>query len=89
MIAVARDRHVIGNGEYVAGVDPACVRFPPFVEEVLRSSAEPDRLCVLRTLHLPGVAVTHPVIGILDLITVVDMLVEHAIFVAQTVSGYR
>ena len=59
------------------------------VDIVFRSAAELDHLHVLRAFDLPWVAIAHPVVRVLDLIAVIDMLLEHSVFVAQPIAGHR
>ena len=88
-VAIAADRHIVGNGVDILGVDPAHMLAAVIVDHVLGAAMELDHLRELGALHLPGVAVAQPVIRVFDLLTVLDVLVEHAVFVAQAVAEHR
>ncbi len=88
-IAVAGDRHVVGNGEHVGGVDPARARDAGGVAEMLDAPAKVHAAGELGTLDFPRVAGAQPVVGLLLLITVLDALAEHAVFVANAITHDR
>ena len=80
--AVARDDHVVGLGLDLLGLVPdgalLGVMFDP--------AAELDRIGHLPARELPRVAQLEPVVGLLDLIAVVDRLGEHAVVVADAIA---
>ena len=84
-VAVADDRQVVGNALDVFGGDP-----PPLLAagdvETFDMAAEVDELRILRTLHLPRIAVLEPAVGLFDLGAVDDLLAEDAVVVPETVA---
>ncbi len=70
-------------------VEPAVALRAVFVAPYLAATAEAHPLGVLGALHLPRVAVSKPVIGLLDLAAVLDILPEHAVFIADAVPHHR
>ena len=50
---------------------------------------ELDGIEHFRSRELPGIAVTQPVIRVLDLLAVLDLLVEHSVLVTDTVTVAR
>ncbi len=88
-VLVAGDRYIVGNGQHVLGVEPAHPGNTLFIGEVLGVTAEIDDLGVLQPFEFPGIAVAKPVIGLFHLVAVLDVLAEHAVFVAQPVTEHR
>ena len=56
---------------------------------MFRVTTKLNHLGKLGTFYLPGMAVTQPMVRVFNLVTVLDMLVEHAVFITQTITGYR
>jgi hypothetical protein len=68
------------------GIDPAHHGATAVVLVKIGAATELDALGVLRALQLPGVAVTQPMVRLLDLVAVLDHLAEHPVLVAQPVA---
>ena len=51
-------------------------------------AVEPNRFRVFRSFDFPRIAVSQPVVGRFDLVTVFDFLMEHAVFVANAVTHH-
>ena len=54
-----------------------------------RMAEKLHRSGVFRTLDLPGKSFTQPVIRRLDLVTVFDLLIKHAVFIADAITRHR
>src|SRR5215813_120047 len=52
----------------------------------LERAAELDFYCLVRTKHLPGIAAAQPEVRTFALPAVFDRLLEHAIFITQSVA---
>ncbi len=87
-ITIARNRHVTGDGEYVIGLCPAHAVPAVRVPIVIRVAAEADALGVLRHLEFPGVAVAQPAIRVFHLEAIANLLLEHAVLVANAIAGH-
>ena len=56
---------------------------------MLDPAAEANEIGAFRTRELPGIGVTEPIVGQLDLVAVSQLLPEHAVFVANAVADAR
>ena len=74
--AVARDEHVAGFGPHRLGRHPAGPQPSLVVVRRLGVAVEPDDLEVVGSGELPRVAVEGPVVGLLDLIAILEGLLE-------------
>ena len=87
IVAIARDRHVEGNGEHVVSIDPAAARNACAIAILLDAAAEVHALGKLVTADLPGKSIVlEPVVGLLDLTPVDDALPEHAVAITDAVA---
>jgi len=83
---VAGDRVVVGHRHHVVGLDPLVALVAVAVGEFDHAAVELHLVEHFRPREFPGVAVAQPVVGVLDLLAVLDALVEHAVFVADAVA---
>jgi len=56
---------------------------------VLGMAAKRHAAGIFRPLDLPRIAVAQPVVGVLDLVTIFDVLAEHAVFVMNAIAHHR
>ena len=72
-----------------AGV-PVNTEFSVYIGKGFRISAKLDGLCAFRPVKFPGIPEMEPVIGILDLGTILNTLFKHTVFIAESItdSGY-
>ena len=82
--AVAGNHHVIGLGGDLAGVPPQRLAV-----RVFDPAAKVHGVGDLGAGKLPGCAILQPGIGVLGLTAVLDVLREHAIFIADAVAKRR
>ena len=87
--AVAGDQHVAGFAEYCLPRHPAGPQPALIVGHRLGMAVEPDDLPVIGGGELPRVAVEGPVVGVLDLITILEGLLEDPVLVADAVAHGR
>ena len=80
-VAVAGDHHVVGLGDDLGGMAPVHLAV-----DVFDPAAETHRIGDLRAREFPGRAVRQPGVGVLHLAAVLDLLREHAVFVADAVA---
>ena len=83
--AVTDDRHVIGHALDLVGIDPFVVVTSVLMDH-FHAAAEIDRISEVRSGDFPRVAVTEPVVGLLELITVSDLLAEDSVVVSDSVA---
>ena len=90
MVVVANDGVIIGNRQnglivllYKMCLSGLVIVFYPDI------SAETHFFCVLRTAKFEGVAVLQPVVRLLHLVTILNLLLEHAIAVADAAAVSR
>ena len=88
-VAVAEDRHVVGDAAHDALRHPAHAVAAALVLEALRAAAQAHVVGDLRARGLPGVAEGQPLVGLLDLPPVADQLVEDPELVADPVAERR
>ncbi len=62
---------------------------PRLVVIVLGPAAERHTAGIFGPLDLPRIAVAQPVVGVLDLVAVLDVLAEHAVFVVNAIAHHR
>lgn len=62
---------------------------PRLVVIVLGMPAKRHATGVFRPLDLPRVAIAQPVVGVLDLIAILDVLAEHAVLVMNAIAHHR
>ena len=79
------DGNVIWHGEYILGVDDLVERATVLVVG-FDMAAETDLDRLVRTADLPRVPVAQPFVGVLDLASVDDILLEEAIAVTHAVA---
>ena len=84
--AVARDGRVVGHRHHVVGLDPVMPQHALLVHEFDRATVKLDLVEHLRARELPRVAVAQPVVGMFDLMAVLQLLREHAVVVADAVA---
>ncbi len=60
---------------------------PALILTILDMAVEIDRIGDLRSFELPGIAMSQPVLGVFDLPSLVETLLEQAEFVADAVAG--
>ena len=88
-VLVARHRRVVGHGPDAFGVGPTEARAPVAIGLRFDATIEIHRNDVLRARHLPGVRELQPVVGLFDLVAFDDLLLEHAVFVADAAAVGR
>mmetsp|Transcript_13500 Transcript_13500/g.35937 ORF Transcript_13500/g.35937 Transcript_13500/m.35937 type:complete len:419 (-) Transcript_13500:13-1269(-) len=81
---IAGDRGVVRDG-----LDDLAPCPLPALAVVLKVTEEADGIGDVETLDLPRVAVDEPVVGDLNLVEILDLLLEHAILVADAVAPAR
>ena len=79
---IAGHDHVVSRGHDLLGLVPEGTALGVVLDPATELDGEGD----LRTGEFPRVAQLEPVIGLLDLVTVVDRLGEHAVVVADAVA---
>ena len=87
--AVARDQHVAGLGSHRLARHPAGPQPALVVVHGLGVAVEPDHLEVVGGGELPRVAVERPVVGVLDLMAVLEGLLEDPELVPDAVAHGR
>ena len=81
---------VAGHDEVVGIGEQLLCRQPSSAGAVGDHAApEPDGVANFRALQFPRIAVAQPVVGLLDLLPIVDALREHAVAVAQAITEGR
>ncbi len=86
---VARYGDVVGHGHDVFRIHPLLAQAALGILVAHHPAVEFHREEHAGAGKLPGVAVTQPVVGVLDLVTVLDALVEHAVVVADAIAVAR
>ena len=87
MRAVEPDhRHVVADRHHVVGPRPVAEDLAAPVVHLGHAAVELDRVDDLRARVFPGIDVLQPVFRMLDLLAVLDLLAEHAVFVADAVT---
>ena len=85
-VAVADDRQIVRNALDLLRRLPAPLLAALGIG-IDDASAEMHDLRMLGALHLPGIAVLEPGIGLFDLVAVDDLLAEDAVVVSKAVAG--
>ncbi len=86
---VAGNRGIIGNTGNYPGRNPACPPVSPLTMVYFAVTAESDITGKIRFLNLPGIARMQPAIADFFLPAIYDLLVKHAVFVADTITDGR
>ena len=84
--AVAGDGNIVGHAEDLLRVDPTRKIAAAVVEHVFHPAVELDLLRVFGTADFPRRAKDHPVVGMLDLVTVHEFLLKKAELVVDAVA---
>ncbi|SHW51777.1 Uncharacterised protein [Mycobacteroides abscessus subsp. abscessus] len=87
--SVALDRGVVGDALEEALRNPASPEVPVLIEILLGVAAPPDNEIEVGFAYFPRVSVVEPVVGLLDLPSVADLLVEDPVLIADAVADRR
>ncbi|CPZ67689.1 Uncharacterised protein [Mycobacteroides abscessus] len=87
--SVALDRGVVGDALEEALRNPASPEVPVLVEILLGVAAPSDNEIEVGFGYFPRVSVVEPVVGLLDLPSVADLLVEDPVLIADAVTDRR
>ncbi len=87
--SVALDRGVVGDALEEALRNPASPEVPVLIEILLGVAAPPDNEIEVGFGYFPRVSVVEPVVGLLDLPSVADLLVEDPVLIADAVADRR
>ncbi len=79
----------MGHRHNIASINPASPELSVVICVKFAAAAKLDPLLVLGTLDLPAIYRTQPMIRFLQLITILDMLAKHSVFVTDTVPLHR
>ena len=85
----AGDRNIVRHAQNRLSIHPAWTVVPAIIEHIFDASKNAHLLGVFGTHHLPRAAENNPIIGMLDLVAVVEGLLEEPKLVVDAVAERR